>query len=148
MKKRPLIVGVVLVFVIALLWIWNRFAAGPASPPVVTLEEKDAVETMQYSYTSYSQQAFAGAAGKKKRVYFFSLPTCATCKATHQELLNSPNSIPKDVVVFIINLDGEKDIAAKYKVSAPHTFVQVNEDDAVMATWTGGGMKELKEHIK
>lgn len=147
MKKRPLVVGVVLLLLIILLWMWNR-PTGPASPPVVTLEEKDAVETMQYSYTSYSKQAFDGAAGQKKRVYFFSLPSCASCKTTHLEFLNNPNSIPKDIVIFITNLEGEKEVAAKYKVSAPHTFVQVNEDDTIAAVWTGGGIQELKEHVK
>ncbi len=149
MKKRPLVFGVVLIVLIVLLWIWNRFVAGPpATPPIVTLEEKDAIETMQYRYTSYSKQAFDGAAGQKKRIYFFSVPTCATCKTAHMELLNNPNSIPKDIVIFITNLEGEKGVAAKYKVSTPHTFVQVDEDNAVVATWTGGGIQELKEHMK
>lgn len=147
MKKRPLIISVALVFAIVLLWIWN-LVRKDSTAPIIVQPEEDAVETMQYSYTSYSQQAFAGAAGKKKRVYFFSLPSCSTCKTTHFELLNNPNSIPKDAVIFITNLDGEKEIAARYEVSVPHTFVQVDENDAVVATWTGGGIQELRGQMK
>jgi len=44
--------------------------------------------------------------------------------------------------------DGEeKALAAKYKVTYQHTFVEINSDGEIVQKWNGGGMSEFLSRI-
>ena len=93
-------------------------------------------------YISYSSSSFAGAADRK-RVLFFHAVWCPLCKTANDEFTQKNDQIPDDVVVFKTDYDTEKELKAKYTITYQHTFVLVDKQGNEVKKWNGGGIDEL-----
>lgn len=98
-------------------------------------------------YLSYTPELLASLSNTK-RVYFFYAPWCPTCRPADAEFTLQQENIPGDVTLFRTDYDHETKLKIMYGVTYQHTFVYVDDQGKAIATWNGGGMKELLEHTK
>ncbi len=99
------------------------------------------------AYKTYSHDAFVKDPAKK-RVIFFTSPSCTSCKPIEKELTDSKASIPTDYTIFVADLTQEKDLAAKLGVNYQHTFVVVDQNGQKTLSWNGGGLRELLINLR
>ncbi|MCB0911099.1 MAG: hypothetical protein KDB60_05715 [Propionibacteriaceae bacterium] len=69
------------------------------------------------------------------QIYFFYADDCAWCTATDAELL--AHGVPDGITVFRVDLPSMPELADRYGVTAPGTFVQVDPSGAKVRSWTG-----------
>ena len=81
------------------------------------------------------------------QVYFFYQADCPKCAAADATLL--AKGVPAGLTVFKVDLPSMPDLARKYGVTKPNTFVQVNGAGAKVKSWTGSvDGAEIETHIK
>jgi thiol-disulfide isomerase/thioredoxin len=91
-------------------------------------------------YTDYSDGVVAEAAVSGKRaIIFFHAGWCPTCLAASRDFEAHRDQIPSDVVIVKADYDTETDLKKKYGVVMQDTFVQVDAEGNVLATWNSGG---------
>ena len=104
------------------------------------------------NYRKYTPEALTTAANQR-RVLFFYANWCTTCRPADADLQKNSARIPSDVVVFRVNYNdpdtdaAEKDLAAKYKITYQHTYVQIDSAGTPVATWNGGSLDALLANL-
>lgn len=98
------------------------------------------------TYETYSAEAFAKAASKR-RVLFFHATWCPTCKVANADLEKNIGMLPEDVVVFKTDYDSQAELKKKYGITYQHTFVLVDEAGAELMKWNGGDTVMIKEKL-
>lgn len=126
----------------------------PAASPVPQDEPLDVdndavveVATAEGEYVPFSEEAFT-ANQDKSRVLFFHASWCPTCKAADQEIQQSVDQIPENVVIFKTDYDDEVALKDQYGVTFQHTFVQVDSQGNEVTKWNGGSFDEIVENIE
>lgn len=102
-------------------------------------------------YTAYSPEALAAAtADDQKAVIFFHASWCPTCKAASEDFQENISQIPSNVTILKVDYDTETELKKKYSVVMQDTFVQVDGEGNVLATWNSGGegIKTLLANLK
>lgn len=69
------------------------------------------------------------------QVYFFHTDDCPTCQATDAALLN--HGVPDGLTVFKVDLPTMPELADRFGVTQPGTFVQVDTGGKKVRSWTG-----------
>ena len=100
--------------------------------------EEDAKLMSAWSYTDYSESAFASASWKK--VLFFHASWCPSCNAADKNL--KAETIPEGVAIFKTDFDSSTDLRKKYGVVAQHTFVYVDDNMKKIKLMVGGRNSE------
>lgn len=119
-----------------------------------TLASDDSSQSTGARYVEYPQGIVNGGGVSNRRVLFFYASWCPFCRPADAEFRERMSEIPSDVTVIRVNYndsdtdEGEKNLARQYGVTYQHTFVQIDLDGAAVATWNGGKLKELLNHIK
>lgn len=138
MKKLILIAGGMVVLIAIVLFIQAPQGTSPSPQP----------SSVQASrYLPYSQDSFDRATDKR-RVLYFHADWCSVCRPLDQEFSARQQEIPEDVILYKANYDTETALKKKYAITYQHTFVQVDAQDEEVATWSGGGIQELKTNLK
>lgn len=69
------------------------------------------------------------------QVYFFHQDDCPTCQATDAALLD--HGVPDGFTVFKVDLPTMSELADRYGVTEPNTFVQVDKAGKKVKSWIG-----------
>lgn len=69
------------------------------------------------------------------QVYFFYTDDCPTCRATDAALLD--HGVPDGFTVFKVDLPTMSELAERFGVTEPGTFVQVDTAGKKVGSWTG-----------
>lgn len=69
------------------------------------------------------------------QVYFFYQDDCPTCLATDAALKD--HGVPDGFTVFKVDLPTMSELADRYGVTGPGTFVQVDRAGSKVTSWTG-----------
>ncbi len=101
-----------------------------------SVEEKVVVSA--WSYTDYSENAFASTSWKK--VLFFHATWCPSCNAADKNL--KAETIAEWLNVFKLDFDSNTDLRKKYWVVAQHTFVYVDDNMEKIKLMVGGRNSE------
>jgi len=94
----------------------------------------DAMAAGAYLTLDEYQNQMADRAGTTV-VYFFHADWCPSCRATEDSLTTA--GVPDGLTVVKIDYDTATDLKREYGITQQHTFVQVDEDGAQLAKWTG-----------
>ena len=94
----------------------------------------DAMAAGAYLTLDEYQNQMADRAGTTV-VYFFHADWCPSCRATEESLTTA--GVPDGLTVVKIDYDTATDLKREYGITQQHTFVQVDEDGAQLAKWTG-----------
>lgn len=119
-----------------------------------SLVSDDSSQSTGARYVEYPQGIVNGGSVSNRRVLFFYASWCPFCRPADAEFRDRMSEIPGDVTVIRVNYndsdtdEGEKNLARQYGVTYQHTFVQIDPDGTAVATWNGGKLKELLNHIK
>ena len=141
MKTKNLIVILLTIsFIAAGQSIW----AGGAQEPGKA--EEAAPSMSDGPYQVYSEEAFNGAADKK-RVLFFHASWCPNCINADKDITASADAVPDDVVIFKANYDSEDGLKKKYGITSQHTFVYVDSSGDVIEKWSGGNTLKILEKV-
>jgi thiol-disulfide isomerase/thioredoxin len=126
-------------------------SAGAASTPAATTSDASASPTAEtepsesansaaavppgtyITLADYEQDAAAYA--DTKVVYFFHAPWCPSCRATEAAI--DADGVPEGLTLVKVDYDTNTELRQKYGITYQHTFVQVDENGAELATWTG-----------
>ena len=68
-------------------------------------------------------------------VYFFTGKDCPECRSTDATLL--AGGIPTGLTIFKVDLPTMPELAARYGVTSPGTFVQIDLAGRQIRSWTG-----------
>lgn len=98
-------------------------------PQVVT----ESVSTQSGGYMVYDPARLTDAIDGSVILYFHSTQ-CASCRMIDVEL--SRAHIPDNVTILKLEYAREFNFRNKYGVTAPHTFVQINERGDLITSWT------------
>jgi thioredoxin 1 len=98
-------------------------------------------------YVDYSKASY-DASAKSKRVLFFKASWCPTCNAADADFKASLSTLPKDVVVFKVDYDTEKELKAQYGIVSQHTYVYVDAVGKAVKKWNGGATAEVVSNTK
>lgn len=109
-------------------------AASTADPSAGSSASGDAVAAGAYvSLADYEADPTAHAGTTV--VYFFHAEWCPSCRATESALAES--GVPDGLTVVKVDFDSATELRQRYGVTQQHTFVQVDDGGAEVATWTG-----------
>ncbi len=86
------------------------------------------------SYEVYAPSAVAYAALGKVVLFFYSA-SCPACVVLEKDIVTNMARIPKDVKILKVDFDAAADLKAKYGVSEPHRFIQVNSAGDRVTQW-------------
>ncbi len=86
------------------------------------------------SYENYSESA-VGYAALGEVVLFFYSSSCAACVVLEKDIVTNAARIPKDVKILKVDFDSAADLKAKYGVTEPHKFIQVNSAGNRVTQW-------------
>lgn len=100
------------------------------------------------NYFQYSPETLAAAKQKGTVVLYFWAPWCASCTSLDLDLQDGKAEIPNGITVLRVNYDQERELKQKYAVTTQHTFVQINQNDEVLATWVGGDIVDFSRHLR
>ena len=70
-----------------------------------------------------------------KVVYFFHAPWCPSCRATESAI--DADGVPDGLTLVKVDYDSNTQLRQEYGITYQHTFVQVDEDGAQLAKWSG-----------
>jgi len=159
MKKTTVtVVVIILVSSIAVVGYYlfkNQQTAGvDGVQEAAMMQEPGQTETMPASqkYVAYSDSALANAAGKRV-VLFFYANWCPICRPADAEIGKNTAKIPDDVVIVRVNYNdsdtdaAEQALANKYGITYQHTFVLLDTNGNEVDKWSGGGLKDILNHL-
>jgi thiol-disulfide isomerase/thioredoxin len=115
-----------------------------------------AVESVASSsdrYQPYSSGVLAKTSGNRRVLYFYA-SWCPTCHPADADFVKNESDIPEDVRVIRINYNDEDTseeetaLAAQYKITYQHTFVQIDAQGNVITQWNGGQTADLIKNLK
>lgn len=86
------------------------------------------------SYEAYTSSAVAYAALGEVVLFFYS-PSCPACVVLEKDIVTNKARIPKDVKILKVDIDTMADVKAKYGITEPHRFVQVNAAGDRVTQW-------------
>ena len=79
-------------------------------------------------------------------VLFFYASWCPTCQSAVSEIDRNLDKL-KNITLFIVNYDKEKDLKNKYKITYQHTFVQIDPEGKQLVIWNGGGIDKIIDNV-
>lgn len=85
------------------------------------------------NYVDYSAEGLKNTNGNK--VLFFHATWCGSCKSASKKIAEAQTT--SDLTVFKVDYDSNADLRKKYDVTSQHTFVQVDSEGKMLATWSG-----------
>lgn len=130
--------------------------------PKVTISEfhsetplaiQDRAVASEERYKMYDEETFSPG-NSDKTVLFFYASWCASCQLVDAEIRAHSTSLPSDMTIVRVNFDekdadaAEKDLAVKYGVTEPHTFVQIDDKGNIIKQWNGGDLNTLLAGIE
>lgn len=138
MSARPVRAGWLALVVVALC----GCAAAPAAPAVSasTPNPTTVVQPADPNAGAYLNFATCDPVTLHSRtsttqVYFFYAEDCAACVATDDALWE--RGVPDGLTVFKVDLPTMPELADRYRVTKPNTFVQVDANGEKVKSWTG-----------
>jgi thiol-disulfide isomerase/thioredoxin len=106
-------------------------------------------KTLDDVYQQYSKEKVEMAIAEEKDiVLFFSASWCPTCRGAKNDIAKNFTQLPKDLVIFEVDFDKERELKSKYNIVTQHTFVQIDKNMEQITTWNGGGTKAVIDNIK
>lgn len=105
------------------------------------------------AYVPYTEEALE-AAKESRRVLFFYANWCPFCKDADADFAQNMAKLPENVTVLRVNYsdtetdETEKALAKRYGITYQHSFVQIDAEGKVLASWNGGGTDMLVANIK
>lgn len=82
--------------------------------------------------TDYNEAAF-NSASESKKVLFFHAEWCIVCKQIERNF--ESGALPDDTVVFIVDLEGDRDLVREYDIRFQTSFVQVDDNGNELKQW-------------
>jgi thiol-disulfide isomerase/thioredoxin len=79
-------------------------------------------------------------------VLFFAADWCPTCIEAMKDI-NANGARLSGVTVVVVDYDKEKDLKKLYRVTAQHTFVQINAKGEKLVAWNGGGVDVIVKRV-
>ncbi len=79
-------------------------------------------------------------------VLFFNASWCPTCREARKDF-TANSDLLTGVNLILVDYDNSDELQKKYAVTYQHTFVQIDENGKALATWNGGGTRELLANI-
>ena len=120
----------------------------PSRSSSTSITTSPASETHGY-YMDYSDQALAVAkANNIKIVLFFYSDSFAPCKNADTNLQKDPEKIPAQTVVLRVDWTTQAAVAKKYGAIAPLEFIQIDNNDKVLASWLSDDLSLLAKNMK
>ncbi|MDE2311652.1 MAG: hypothetical protein KGJ93_00980 [Patescibacteria group bacterium] len=120
----------------------------PSRSSSTSITTSPASETHGY-YMDYSDQALAVAKTNNiKIVLFFYSDSFAPCKNADTNLQKDPEKIPAQTVVLRVDWTTQAAVAKKYGAIAPLEFIQIDNNDKVLASWLSDDLSLLAKNIK
>jgi thioredoxin 1 len=150
MQKRSLLIGAILIG-IGISFLAYQYQNTQTLPSITQNEKENQPSASTYlpsednatpRYMIYTPVAFEAALGKK-RVLFFYASWCPTCRPADRDFQTYIDQIPKDVVLFQVDYDTERELKTQYSITYQHTFVLVDDSANTVKIWNGGRLKEL-----
>ncbi len=106
-------------------------------------EDTNFVQADTTRYIPYSPEVLAHASQNKGSILlFFYEEGCQSCQAVERDMLSKLENIPTHILVLKAYYNSEKDLKQKYEVTAPHTFVQIDNDGNEVTKWEGSDTLE------
>jgi thioredoxin 1 len=156
-KKYPLFLALIVVVLGSSYLYFLKSPASETTTPVESVEKSEnrteEKTTEKSIYTPFSPEVLENSR-TRRRVLFFYANWCPTCKPADESFAENVSQIPSDMTVIRVNYNdtetdqAEKELAKKYGVTYQHTFVQIDAQGNEVATWNGGQIDELLEHIQ
>lgn len=142
MKPKPFILIYLLLGILGVLG-WNLIIN--TNKPIA----QDLNVPIAKNYYHYSQnlEIEQRAAGKTAVLYFWA-PWCGNCAELDQALISQPDLIPQDTVVLRVDYDNSPELKKQYGVTMQHTFVAIDPNGELKASWVGGTTEHFIEQLK
>ncbi len=141
----------VLVVVIAFVGIAFGFRAMLCSPVYAFCGQEPLPASSQLApnYFVFSPATLKAAESKsnEKIVLYFWAPWCSTCTSVDDDIRSGHQKVPTDVMILRVDYDHEQQLRQQYNVTIQHTFIQVNSHGQPIATWVGGDITSLQQHL-
>lgn len=83
-----------------------------------------------------------------KVVLFFHAPWCPECRAADAAFKAALDKIPAGVTILKTDYDSNSELKTKYGVTYQHTFVQIDNNEALLTKWNGGDINALQKNLK
>ncbi len=83
----------------------------------------------------------------KPTVLFFNASWCPDCRAAREDFTARADELT-GVNLILVDYDNSDELQARYGVTYQHTFVQIDSNGNVLATWNGGSTDELLDHLR
>lgn len=110
--------------------------------------DKAPVAPQAGSYEEYSAEKVARA-DNGDVVLFFHASWCPTCRNQENNILKDLGNIPSNLTILKVDYDKEVELKKKYGITFQHTFVQVDAQGNVIASWAGGSsLNDVVKNLK
>jgi thiol-disulfide isomerase/thioredoxin len=113
--------------------------------PEGAMMARDAGPSWRVEFTSLGDAK--ALAARFPTVLFFTADWCPTCQAAMQDLAANGAKLG-DRRIVLVDYDANRELAKLYHVTYQHTWVWIDAGGAVLATWNGGGVDGIVEHVK
>lgn len=95
------------------------------------------------SYEELNAGALENALGKQNIVLFFYADWCPSCVATDNEIKERITELPADTIIFKTNYDQEVKLREKFQITAQHSIVIIDKNNALQFKQTGFNFDDI-----
>jgi hypothetical protein len=146
------IFGLVTAVVVVGLGAWILQDQQSATPPITSDQERPRLDTTnpvqpttttsqsaipKGVYAPYTSQVLQTIPPNAKAVLFFTADTCTSCVELDTSIAANRDSIPANVRIYRVQYNQAEELRARYQVSAPHTFVEIDSVGKMVEKWRG-----------
>jgi|694.fasta_scaffold22555_3 hypothetical protein len=86
-------------------------------------------------YKTFDIKSESAKVPNPKIILFFSSSECLSCKSLERDIEREVNLIPFNVFILRVDTLQNKELADKYQVLLPNTFVQINQNQKELRKW-------------
>ncbi|MFM7857225.1 MAG: thioredoxin domain-containing protein [Flammeovirgaceae bacterium] len=86
-------------------------------------------------YNNFDIKSESAKVANPKIILFFSSVECLSCKSLERDIEREITTIPFNVFILRVDTLQNKELADKYQVLLPNTFVQINSDQKEIRKW-------------
>lgn len=95
------------------------------------------------SYEELNAGALESALGNQNIVLFFHADWCPSCVATDTEIKERITELPEDTIIFKTNYDQEVKLREKFLITAQHSIVIIDKNNALQFKQTGFDFEDI-----